>query len=46
MQAGKLPRIVSESEARGLETRGNRDLPGKGGIGVRIRTVVEEEETV
>lgn len=41
MQAGKLPGIVSESEARGLETGRNRDLLGKGGIGVRILKVEE-----
>lgn len=41
MQAGKLPGIVSESEARGLETGRNGDLLGKGGIGVRILKVEE-----
>lgn len=46
MQAGKLPGIVSESEARGLETRGNGDLLLKGRIGVRILKVVEKEEAV
>lgn len=34
MQAGKLPGIVSESEARGLETRRNGDLLGEGRTGV------------
>lgn len=37
MQAGKLPGIVSESEATGLETRGNEALLVEGRVGVALR---------
>lgn len=38
MQAGKLPEIVSESEARGLETKRSGDLLGEGGSELVSRT--------
>lgn len=46
MQAGKLLGIVSDSEARGLETRRNGDLPGDGGVRLRIQKVDGKEEMV
>lgn len=45
MWAGTLPGIVSESEARGLETRRNGDLLREGRVGVGILKAVDEEET-
>ena len=44
MQAGKLPGIVSESEARGLETRRTGDLLCEGGIRVGVRKGDGEEK--
>lgn len=46
MQAGKLLGIVSDSEARGLETRRNGDLPGDGGVRLRIQKVDGKEGMV
>lgn len=37
MQAGKLPGIVSESEATGLETRRNGALLAEDRVGVSLR---------
>lgn len=44
MRAGKPPGIISESEARDLETRRHRDLLGEDETEVGILKVVSEED--